>query len=295
MNIGLDLRDIQIAAEDRRIGVHAVRPAVEQRLLTAGVRIRKGLVVILDRVFVLRLVVVERIRPCLEILQIIGVAVHRTGEVLLDAFLHILQLDKRNGCRFAEFLRRIISAERLPVVVGAEEDIFVGMLLQCRKYVDIDDLIQRVCDIDDAVMLVGIIRGQILRAVECRGKRHAHVVDIDLVADHCLVVIQHARVLSADIVDAAEHRHGAHLRRTLAGNDDRLIDDLALIGDLGALLGLHRLGLRGLRFGLGHGCIAADCGFRNRCGTGNGGRGSSCCCVLSAAGIDRDGIALISF
>ena len=126
-NVSIYLADRLVAAHKYRIGVYALCVVKEQLALCLA---REIGVVVVGLVLVLGLVVGECVGVFRKLLIVVRVHIHRAAELLLE----ILAVFRKVGVVYARYLceclPRIVSAERLPVVVGAGVDVFICMLLK---------------------------------------------------------------------------------------------------------------------------------------------------------------------
>ena len=200
---GVDLDDVVVAAEEHHVGVRGIHLGEE---VVAVQVVERGVVVV-------RLVVRAR-HVVLEVLRVVqqaGIlreAVHRADIALVDALFVHGQVGKGYAGGFGEGAGRIVGAERLPVVVGAQVDVFLGVLLHHVDDVDGADAVVELCgDVVKAFALVGDVFQRVFRRVDRARGRRRHRPDRHIGADLALQLVERARVVGAGA--AAEGLHAA--------------------------------------------------------------------------------------
>ena len=181
-----------------------------------------------------------------------------------DATFVVAQVFERHTSHARKLLSCIITAEGRPVVVGAQINVFVGMLAQCR--IDIHGFhpgVEMCHHIADGGQLsVGALLG-FIRTIELYGCGNHHAIDIHLRAEHLFIFISSLSVAHASLRTAAVCHQGTHFVALAHDDDTRIgylrilvgIDMILIIINGHAVFGLLAFGCRVL-------AICASCLFQ---------------------------------
>lgn len=244
LHLGIHLDDIVVAAEEHHVGVGGIHLGEE----IAAVLVVESGVIEIGLILGARHVVFEILGVIFQA-GVLREAVQRADIARVHALLVGGEIGKGHAGGLREGARRVIGAERLPVVVGAQVDILLRVFLHYIDHVDrLDAAVQLGGDAVEAFGLIGNVFQCILRRVDGACSRRGHGPDRHIRADFTLQVIERSGIICA--AATAERLHAAPMVVPVDHQEVVYPFERAVaLGGIIALVGLRRgaAGLHELR------------------------------------------------